>query len=292
MCNLKDKVMAGCGRNASSSMSATGIPPTLVLATQMEHLSEEVGNLRETFNCQRLEILQCVGDQFKEMPEKLSTHLRSSMEINGMIQVTHSDLDRITHGLESRLLAAMRIMGTGSQIATVAAAPATVVEDDGASFTAHWRLYKWSNGSLDQYFPEDFKLAICTVSALWDLWYIGKTGIRQAPYRKIVAKKHIHSKNQITYFSKAKKVISSVESAALKLGLISTPKKLVEMPYQEFRAIYNQAFLLVAKEFYNLPMDELADKMRLGDVSFLTFYDVILKSKKRGIDEVDDSSVH
>ena len=45
MNDLSSKVLAGCGRNPISQMAATGIPPTLVLANQMDMLSEKVTRL-------------------------------------------------------------------------------------------------------------------------------------------------------------------------------------------------------------------------------------------------------
>ena len=49
MNDLSSKVLAGCGRNPISNMAATGIPPTLVLANQMDMLSEKVTRLEDNF---------------------------------------------------------------------------------------------------------------------------------------------------------------------------------------------------------------------------------------------------
>ena len=86
------------------------------------------------------------------------------------------------------------------------------VAPNGTFFTSTWLLYKWKDGT-EHYFPEDLIFPTqCSVILLWDLWHFGKSGISEAPYRKlqpmeIKTGSIADIRNQKTYFARAKKVM-------------------------------------------------------------------------------------
>jgi hypothetical protein len=44
---LRDRVGAGCNRHSVNKMTATGVPPHLVLANSVVHLQHDMGVIRE-----------------------------------------------------------------------------------------------------------------------------------------------------------------------------------------------------------------------------------------------------
>ena len=54
------------------------------------------------------------------------------------------------------------------------------------------------------------------------------------------------------------------------------------------RAIFNVSFLGLAKQCYNNDADTIMDQRRLGDITYLTFYDEIICDKKRKASSVDN----
>ena len=64
---LEAKVLSGCGRNPVSQMTATGVPPTLVLANQMEALTEKVSELEESSVKRHEEFVQTVTEKFDQI---------------------------------------------------------------------------------------------------------------------------------------------------------------------------------------------------------------------------------
>ena len=54
------------------------------------------------------------------------------------------------------------------------------------------------------------------------------------------------------------------------------------------RAIFNVSILGLAKQCYNIDADTIMDQGRLGDITYLTFYDKIICDKKRKASSIDN----
>ena len=85
-------------------MMATGVPPTLVIANQMELLSDKVESLQKLITDQQEIILSTIADKIESMPIRVANHLRDNLEINGVVHVTSSDIMRIVATMEATLL--------------------------------------------------------------------------------------------------------------------------------------------------------------------------------------------
>ena len=138
---LQGKLHAGCGRNETSTMMATDVPPTLVITNQMELLSDKVESLQKLITDQQEIILSTIADKIDSMPIRVANHLRDNLVINGVVHVTSSDVMRIVATMEATLLQAI----AGGQSVRVEAPIAEVVGTSsgrGSFFESSWRLYK------------------------------------------------------------------------------------------------------------------------------------------------------
>ena len=281
---LQGKLHAGCGRNEVSTMMATGVPPTLVIANQMELLSDKVESLQKLITDQQEIMLSTIADKIDSMPIRVANHLRDNLEINGVVQVTSSDVMRIVATTEATLLQAI----AGGQSVRVEAPIAEVVGTSsgrGSFFESSWRLYKWRDGS-EQYFPETFKFPKCSVSNLWDLWCFGMTGANDAPFRKLLPT-HIQCGTvkevgtQKTYLSKAKTVICSLLETAMESGDYDKKSDIFNLSYEASRQLFNKCFITLCMRGYHIANEVLLDQMRVGEVTYLTFYDVLTKPNRK-----------
>jgi hypothetical protein len=75
---LRDKVGAGCSRNAISRMSATGVPPHLVLANRIVDMQKGMDLIREE-----------VITKLDGLPEALKQSMLQNFNINGTVPITH-----------------------------------------------------------------------------------------------------------------------------------------------------------------------------------------------------------
>lgn len=294
---LEAKVLSGCGRNPVSQMTATGVPPTLVLANQMEALTEKVSELEESSVKRHEEFVQTVTEKFDQLPESISSHIRATLEITGAVAVTAGDVSNIVSsmlvGVQKTLLDAIEMRNTAAEIQQGSAETANNVAPNGTFFTSTWLLYKWKDGT-EHYFPEDLIFPTqCSVILLWDLWHFGKSGISEAPYRKlqpmeIKTGSIADIRNQKTYFARAKKGMEAIENYAVKNAMVSKVSQIYAMSFDASRAIFNVSFLGLAKQCYNNDADTIMDQRRLGDITYLTFYDKIIRDVKRKASSIDN----
>lgn len=78
---LKDEVSAGCNRNPLTKMSATGVPPHLILANAMTGMQKDMVLLREEV------IVKIDG-----LPEALKLCMLENFQINGAVPMTRQDM--------------------------------------------------------------------------------------------------------------------------------------------------------------------------------------------------------
>jgi autotransporter translocation and assembly factor TamB len=92
---LSDKVLLGCGENTISQMTATGVSPTLVLANQLDCLTDKVKDVVNMVSIQKVELMAAWKESFEALPELVSNHIRDTLEITGAVNVTQADVIRI-----------------------------------------------------------------------------------------------------------------------------------------------------------------------------------------------------
>lgn len=136
------RVHTGVGHNPVSGLTATGIPPHIVLANEVCGLKAEVGHLREEL-IKRLE----------HMPESISSHMREQFTIEGAVQVTRSDVQLLMAEMETRVLAAFGSMAQSVQSGVSNSTPVTSNTDVSASYAS----FTWGNPRRMHNVPEGFK---------------------------------------------------------------------------------------------------------------------------------------
>jgi hypothetical protein len=78
---LKDSVGAGCNRHPISKMTATGVPPHLVLANSIVHLEEDIGVMREV-----------IITKLEQLPEALKQSMLENFQIEGTVPITRHEM--------------------------------------------------------------------------------------------------------------------------------------------------------------------------------------------------------
>lgn len=142
MDRLKDKVHLGCGRNEVTKLTATGIPPHIVLANEIVEVRTELKSMR-------YELI----DRLCRMPEAVANTMRDQFTIEGAVQLTRNDVQSLITELEQRLLASI-----GASIAAVQSAQSStssLAGSNGGNGT-QLQLFHWG-GKLHPV-PENFEL--------------------------------------------------------------------------------------------------------------------------------------
>lgn len=114
---------------------------------------------------------------------------------------------------------------------------------------------------------------------MWDLWFFGLQSDKTGPYR-LLHVWDLDTKNDRQAFSKAAKVMEKMSIIAVEKtpGLV-----LKEMNFSDNRAVFALAFDTLCSSLARGAQIQDIDRKHYGDSSYITFYDMILKDKKRSL---------
>ena len=125
----------------------------------------------------------------------------------------------------------------------------------------------------------------CTTRSLWDLWWFGNTSQNMAPYRTHTALDY-RPKKYLSYLSRARKVIEKIESLlTAKYENLNLSRMNITDGRAKFAIGFHELCVWLSPE---LSIVEL-DSRHYGDAMYLSFYDRILKKRKRAA--IENSSV-
>jgi hypothetical protein len=89
-------VQGGCGRNPVTGLTASGIPPHILIAN-------EIVKLRNDMTERHLEIVERID----EMPAKVKELMLANFTVNGVVPITSQQVSEMMDGLRSSLLNAI-----------------------------------------------------------------------------------------------------------------------------------------------------------------------------------------
>ena len=81
---LKDAVGAGCSRHPISKMTATGVPPHLVLANKMVDMQRDMCDMKD----------QIIA-KLEQLPEAMKQSLLANFQINGTVPITRNEMQEM-----------------------------------------------------------------------------------------------------------------------------------------------------------------------------------------------------
>jgi hypothetical protein len=172
---LRAGVLAGVGVCQQTGLTATGVPPHLVMAIKMKEMTAAVEHLTAMQK-------SLAEDVFTRLPAELARQcaeeIRRNFSVEGVLPLTLHDLDsrfaQMLAQIEQRLSAAQPAPAQPAQPTETAERP------------TWWREWNWNDGRLVHFIPPGWDWpANISVKQIWDLWFFGHhaTGVR--PYRHI-----------------------------------------------------------------------------------------------------------
>jgi hypothetical protein len=136
---VKEKVGAGCNRNPTSKMFATGVPPHLVLANRVAEMQAGIDVMREDI-IRRIEML----------PEELKISLLENFRLEGVLPITQLQIVQMMNDIKISLLSAIRQEPSGPQ----SVQQPCIAEGSGSDDVTGYSVWSWKNKF--HLVPEDF----------------------------------------------------------------------------------------------------------------------------------------
>ena len=259
---LEDKVLAGVMTNEVSGLSATGVPPHIVLACDLADFRQEfrqkVGSMEEN-----------IGTAIDNLPEKLKQTILDNFQVDGAIPITSSQIHDMLNNFRDDMVRA---------IAANSEAQNRNRNDDGdrnpnlGGDMGGYRMWMWG-GRLHPC-PEDFEFPICNVKVLWDLWYSGRPCDNVQPYRFISTKcGDLSIKLMRGRFSKATFVMKELSHG-------HTAADIANLTINDRDKLFEDNFMRLFHLIYPEKTEEYLDNHRVGDLQYVTMYDLLKKYYK------------
>ena len=198
---LKVHVTAGRSHCPLTGMSATGIPPHLVLSNELVDVAKQTEVLKDA-----------LLEKCSQLPAELVTVMLKRFSINGAIPVTLDDIKALLNNAVNQMRAEWRD-------AIPTAAGLSCPPDPLADPTGDPRFQLWQWGNALHMVPEGWRLPVVDVKATWHLWQYGHVEARIRPLRHL-KKADLQGGGQVSLWSKTNGVMGSVAEMMVEMKLV------------------------------------------------------------------------
>lgn len=246
---LAGDVLCGYGRNTQSGMMATGIPSTVLLAQEFRDFKGEFVAFKDD-----------LYDRINTLPTQIKECILENFQVNGAVQLTVSQVETMLGPIRDALLENNRLAREQHNQSTVAEA--------NHSNNGNWT---W-NGQLHPV-PKDFRFPKTNLRCMWENWWEGNASKNYQPLKQLKCF-DLAAKSDRQLLSKARYVMKTLISFATNPEHRSF-NAVTRMSRADQHALFNQCFESVIRTRYPASGDEIFDKWSVGQISYLTMYDVM-----------------
>lgn len=246
---LRPHIHVGFMKNEQTHLSATGIPPHIMLAESFhEQATKQQAQIDE------------LRDIMKSIPKDSCDEILSRCQVGGAIPISKQQLDGMMEDIKSYF---NEKMVSPSLNVTSSASLITLPHGQGQTFN-------WNDGKL-HYVPKGYKFPQeLTCLALWNRWWDHDPATKILPFRFL--KPSIEFPRDSWKFCKAKSVIELIEENGRTALRIPSSIKTYEAPLQLRDKIFQEGFKEVCKLSYPNATVSDQDVKRIGDRSYTTIY--------------------
>ena len=213
---LKAALLLGVGRCNDTHMTATGIPPHLVIAKEIHDLVKVTKEQREEMNELKTLLLT-------ELPSKVADYIRANFDVADHALSLH-DLDRRDDALKSFIAEQMAGLKASNQAVLDAHAQAALAQQQQIAQlqqigdNSWWKTWADAEGSTDvRYTPPDFRFPTGLPAAtMWRLWLYGNRALGIRPYRFLRSQQDITKQGTDRgQYSRAKNIMKFIEKVVI-----------------------------------------------------------------------------
>ena len=256
-----------------TKMQATGIPPELVIAGEVNKLRGEVIDVRAAVDDNHKKTLEI-------LPKLVVDEMEGRVTLEGQVEVTRKDLASICHDMEDRLMNQLALFSSSGSTMNNATAR---VEVTSAHSIDNRMLWKHLWGGQFHPVPENFVLdkkdvsgtSTLTVKELWELWFVGHAAHEIPPYKQLKAY-DLHLKSDRQFLSKCSRVMNTLLKVACEEKYVTSScgASIMKMTVMERDDVFKKIF----KKF-NASLSDNRDDRRVGELKIRTYYNNICKHK-------------
>lgn len=221
---LKAHVTAGRSHCPLTGMSATGIPPHLVLSNELVDVAKQTEVLKDAL------LQKC-----SQLPSELVTVMLKRFSINGAIPVTLDDIKALLNNAVNQMRAELRDVIPSA--AGLSSSPNPLADPTG---DPRFQLWQWGNAL--HMVPEGWRLPVVDVKATWHLWQYGHVEARIRPLRHL-KKADLQGGGQVSLWSKTNGVMGSVAETMVEMKLVEAVGDVKKLSAEQSSAAFDKVIV-------------------------------------------------
>lgn len=264
--SLRDKVQAGCMHNDVTNMQASGIPPHILLAIQINSMKQQISELNHTV-IDKLENLQSTLST--ELPQLVANCVLDNCQVNGAMPITQQQIQMMFTQFQEQIMESIHTRLNQQSLLNTQINSEIEGEMDSTDFPS----YIWASDNSVHPTPESFIFSNTTLQGFVNLYFIGNNSfnIKIRPY-KFLRPRDIPIKKQRNIYTKCSKAFIEIK----KLTNLSD-NELTAMKPSERMIIFEQAFSkLYSTEMPRFRLNEAQMNLyNQSKLTLITIYDLL-----------------
>jgi hypothetical protein len=274
---VRSKVHTGQMTNEETGLTATGVPPTIMLANTVEELKEEMARMRVSLE-----------SMIKETPNAVKDVLLEHFTIDGAVPLTKDVVMTLIGDLREhidRQFAEQLRRQTQPEIRPTVLPSVQRRLEGGTLGVEGYRSWSWGDGTIHMV-PKGWKMPLGNVQTIFSLWFTGFPSENIQPLRFLRASDLVNNDEKLSeherlsksrlmgsQLSKAKAVITYLVEAVSG----RTIRDVANMTSPDRSAFFETAFVDLCTRLHPDLTPEQRDARKLGDAIYVTMYDRIKK---------------
>jgi hypothetical protein len=245
--SLSSNILVGTGHCNITGMVASGIPPHLVLAEELELVKQYLAD-----------IVESISTQPEATAVRMRKLLKEEFEVSGITAVTARDLDTainrlldfVSSGFDKQENANAERETRGQQQVQRLVMQSTPFAEAVGETAAWYSVFDWEDGSIPHFVPKGFRLeSQLTVRQLADKWFNGDKGRAIRPYRLLHRTHDISAADRLLH-TRARTVMQRFTVEAAKY--LEDGEQLIRLPVHRQRLVFETAADLLLRKVYTL----------------------------------------
>jgi hypothetical protein len=262
---LRGATILSVGMSPNTGLKATGIPPHLAIANQLNRLCIEVDKFQ-------IEMKQYKENFASELPpiiaSKVVDEIRQNFVVDGVAPLSIRDIDSRIAGLRSDIVQELQRVFHEST-------PSPGIQRQHVEESSTWKTWDWKDGLICHFVPPDWDFPVrTTVKTMWSLWHFGEKNVGIRPYR-LLSKKNDVKKSQHMCYTRAKAVVSYIDQLVTEFKLLPNGNLNLDAPISSYDSVFEKAYELAITKLY-----ASKNVRRSEEISYGRIYNVLCQYQK------------
>ena len=275
--DLQDNILLGIGRCQDTQMAATGIPPHLAIAKQVNEVMEELTKMRAENKTLTEKVANMEVVLLQNLPRAVGDYIRANFTVEGDA-VNIRDLDVRDGEMKSFIMGEIAKVLQSNQavqaalVQQAAAAERQAGRGEAQDNSSWWRVWGDDGFGSGVYTPPDWQFPKgLPAKNMWSLWLFGNQGTKVRPYRLLRRQIDISTPDRVQH-TRAKQLMDFLVKYATEHCLPNGIENVLQLtPGQSFE-VFDRMYEQLHEDDFFTDVDHRPLSVRALETTYGTMY--------------------